>query len=249
MRFITKDAVASTNEEVKAYAEQGDLGPLWVRAVSQTSGRGRRGRIWASDAGNLYCTGLYPDNGDARHSALLSFVAALAVYDLVTTYVEASKVSLKWPNDVLIRGAKTSGILLESGCFNDQSWIAIGIGVNLMSHPKETEFPATHVAAHMSDAALSGPEPIMTGAAAAQAILAARFDHWRSAFIAEGFAPIRDAWLERANGVPGRVSVRLPSETFEGEALSLGHNGELQVRLANGTITDVHAGDVFFGQE
>lgn len=247
MRFITKDAVASTNEEAKDFAEQGDLGPLWIRATSQTAGRGRRGRAWASDAGNLYCTGLYPFEGEVREAALLSFVAALAVYDLVATYIDPVELSLKWPNDVLIERAKTSGILLETGHFGERMWVAIGIGVNLLSHPEETERAATHVMAHINPDDLIGPEPIMNGPNAAQAILAARFDHWFKVFKTSGFAPIREAWTDRASGIPGPVTVRLPSETFEGTAQTLGENGELQVRLEDGTIRLVHAGDVFFG--
>lgn len=247
MRFITKDVVASTNEEAKDYAEQGDLGPLWIRAVSQTAGRGRRGRAWTSDAGNLYCTGLYPFDGEVREAALLSFVAALSVYDLVATYIDPETITLKWPNDVLIEQGKTSGILLETGHHGEQMWVVIGIGVNLLSHPDDTERVATHVMAHIDPDDLIGPEPIMNGPDAAQAILAARFDHWFEIFKSSGFAPIRENWTERASGLPGPVTVRLPSETFTGTAQSLGENGELQVCVADGTIRSVHAGDVFFG--
>lgn len=249
MRFISLPTTASTNFEARKLAESSDFGPLWIRADEQTAGRGRRGREWVSPKGNLFCTGLYPHSGDARQAALLSFVAALAVYDLASAYVPQDLISLKWPNDVLIGGAKTSGILLENGHTSGHDWIAVGIGVNLVSHPPETDFPATHILAHISDADIEGPEPIMTGPEAALAILSARFGHWREIMLEDGFAPIRKVWTARASNIPGPVTVRLPNETFSGEGVGLGENGALQVHISDGILRDVHAGDVFFGSE
>ena len=246
MRFLSFAELGSTNQEARRLTGTGDLGPLWIRADVQTHGRGRSGRDWTSSKGNLFCTGLYPHFGGVQSAALLSFVAALAVYDLAMTYVPTADIGLKWPNDVLIEGKKTSGILLESGGIDQKKWIAVGVGVNLVSHPSETETVATHILDHISEHDLSGPEPIMTGPDAALAILAERFDHWRHIFITEGFMPIRKAWSKRAYNIPGPVRVRLPNETFHGKALGLGENGELQVRVQDGTIRDVHAGDVFF---
>lgn len=249
MRLISLDIVGSTNAVAREYANAGDLGPLWIKADQQTEGRGRRGRAWKSVKGNLYSTGLYPSTGDVRHTALLSFVAALAVYDLIETYSPNADIALKWPNDVLINGAKVSGILLESGSYKAKPWVAVGIGINLVSHPEGTEFPATHLLEHLDPEDLNGPEPIFTGVDAALAILASRFEHWQSVFHREGFGSIRQAWLERAYNLPGRVRVRLPKEEFEGDAIELGENGELQVRLGDGTIRNVHAGDVFFADQ
>ena len=242
MRFINFDSVVSTNLEALKFAEEGDKGPLWVSAVQQTGGRGRRGRPWVSKSGNLYCSGLYPHAGNAQSAALYSFVAVLAIADLVRTYLPESHVTLKWPNDVLIDGKKTSGVLLE----HSKGWIVAGIGVNLVSHPGNAEFPATHILEHIPEEALNKPEPLIPEPQAALAILAARFDVWRSILINDGFAPIKSAWEGLAQNVPGPLIVRLHNETFSGEATALGENGELQVRLKNGTIRNVHSGDVFF---
>ena len=177
----------------------------------------------------------------------MSFVAALALAETLERYVPKDLISLKWPNDVLLGGQKTSGILLESGQKHHQKWMVIGIGLNLTHHPEGTEFPATHMLAHISADDLSGPEPIMTGAEAVLAILSNRFDYWRHMLVSKGFEPIGQAWTARAHNLPGAVTVRLPQETFQGEALGLDTNGALRVRLENGTIRDIHAGDVFFG--
>ena len=178
----------------------------------------------------------------------LSFVASLAVFDLMKTFIEDDIVTLKWPNDVLIDGAKAAGILLENGHTKGQSWVMVGIGINLLSHPSGLDYPATSVLAHMRADSLTAAEPTMTGPQAALVILSQRFDHWFNLYTAHGFAPIREAWRARAPGVPGPVRVRLSKESFTGQAVDLGGEGELQVRLPNGTIRDVHAGDVFFGR-
>jgi len=248
LRFISLDTVDSTNAQAKRIAEQGDFGPLWIRADKQSAGRGRRGREWTSETGNLFCSGIYPYEGLPQHAAQMSFAAALAVADALAHYVPQQVISLKWPNDALLAGKKTAGILLESGQTHHQKWMVIGIGINLTHHPENTEYPATHVLEHISARDLSDPENVMTGGAqAVLAILAQRFDHWRHILSRKGFEPIGLAWTERAHNIPGPVTVRLPNEIFTGEALGLDANGALRVRLENGTIRDIHAGDVFFG--
>lgn len=246
LRFVSFAELGSTNEKARELASNGDLGPVWLRADIQTSGRGRRGREWTSSKGNLFCTGLYPHFGDLQAAAKLSFVAALAVFDVVETYAPRAVTALKWPNDVLIEGKKVSGILIESGTYEGKIWTAIGIGINLVSHPDDAETAATHILEHVSQGELEQAETIMTGPDATLAVLSARFDHWRYIFKTDGFEPIRQEWTARACHIPGPVRVRLAKESFQGEALGLGEKGELQVRLQDGTIRDVHAGDVFF---
>ena len=247
MRFISLDEVDSTNAQAKRLAEQGDFGPLWIRADKQSAGRGRRGREWTSETGNLFCSGLYPHDGTPQQAAQLSFVAALAVADTLAYYVPNDLISLKWPNDVLLNGKKTSGILLERGQTHHLGWCVIGIGVNLTHHPEETEFAATHLLDHIPEELLNRPEPIFTGPDAFLSSLAAMFSDYLVLFKEDGFEPIQRLWTERAHNIPGPVTVRLPNETFQGEALGLDSNGALRVKLSNGTIRDIHAGDVFFG--
>ncbi|MCE9651397.1 MAG: biotin--[acetyl-CoA-carboxylase] ligase [Parvibaculum sp.] len=235
--------IDSTNEEARRLGEAGEAGPVWITAEVQTAGRGRRGRAWASPSGNFMGTLFLRPQCSPRKAAELSFVAAVAVHDAVDGLLPPTlrpELKLKWPNDLLHGGRKLAGILLESSGIAgaELAWLAIGMGINLAQHPDNVEFPATSLAA------LGVP-----GVAPAQALerLAAAFDarlrQWRDV---RGFAAIREAWLARAAGLGGPITVRLADETFEGTFEGLAPDGALEVRLPSGTLRQVSAGDVFF---
>src|SRR5687768_12046750 len=112
IRFAELD---STNAEARRRAEDGEEGPVWLTAQRQTAGRGRRGRVWSTEPGNLAATVLFTSDAPPAKAAQLSFVAALAVCEVVRSYVGADRAKVKWPNDVLIGTDKVSGILVESG--------------------------------------------------------------------------------------------------------------------------------------
>jgi len=233
------DEIDSTNEEARRRATVGERGPLWILARRQTAGRGRRGREWDSPDGNLMTTLLIAPGVSALEAARLSFVAALAVHDLVKTYATRDPIRLKWPNDVLIAGKKVAGILLESSGQEGVDvvpWLAIGIGVNLIHAPAATPYPATFVGAH-------GPAP--TPAEALSVLAEAwetRFRVWR----VSGFAATREAWLEVAAGLGQPIDVRLPSETLHGRFETLMPDGALSLLLPTGARRAITAGEVFF---
>ncbi len=249
MRFLYQAEVSSTNDVVRGLAEDGERGPLWLRADSQSAGRGRRGRVWTSAKGNLFISGLFALTGDPLAGAQLGFAAALAIADTIKTYAPDANVTLKWPNDVLVDGAKISGILLETGGAQDR-WLIVGIGLNLTHHPLthgsgDTPYPATHLLAHIDEADLLGPEPVYTGVEAVMAVLSARFMHWRDLHSTHGFAPLRAKWLAQAQGMGERAQIRTGERTITARLVTLGENGELQIAHDNGTIEAVYAGDVF----
>src|SRR5512141_1498456 len=104
VRHIAFEMLGSTNAEALTLARAGERGPLWVSAASQTAGRGRRGRPWVSEPGNLYASLLLVDPAPAERAPQLSFVAALAVRDAIAraTPALAPRLTFKWPNDVLL---------------------------------------------------------------------------------------------------------------------------------------------------
>jgi BirA family biotin operon repressor/biotin-[acetyl-CoA-carboxylase] ligase len=234
------DTIDSTNEEARRLAQAGERGPLWITAGEQTAGRGRRGRSWVSPRGNLSATLLIDPGKPAGECAQLSFVAALAASDAVSALAPGSSVKVKWPNDVLAEGRKIAGILLESASSGGAApgWLVIGIGINLAAHPPDTEFPATSLPALGAMAPL--PEDGLLH-------LAAAFAKWYDIWRAEGFAPIRDAWLARAAGLGTRIRARLQNGELVGVFEGIDMSGALLLREAQDRVRTIAAGEVFFG--
>ena len=136
--LIIHDTLGSTNAEALARARAGERGPLWITAARQTAGRGRRGNVWTSEPGNLYASLLLTDAAPAAHLPELCFVVALAVRDAVGTAAPSlsPKLRLKWPNDLLLDGAKLAGILIEAESVGGKTATVAGIGINCAHHPR-----------------------------------------------------------------------------------------------------------------
>jgi BirA family biotin operon repressor/biotin-[acetyl-CoA-carboxylase] ligase len=238
---VVLDEIDSTNAEARRRAEAGEAGPVWLLGLRQTAGRGRRGRAWETGEGNLAATLLFTTDKPPAEAAQVSFVAALAVADLLAAYVPASLVSLKWPNDPLLGGLKVSGILVESGMRPTGGlWIAVGVGVNLARKPIDSERPATALPTYRD---APPPKPIE-----AIEVLATSFARWSDVWSRLGFPAIADAWTARAHGLGEPCVARLGTETLEGIAEGLDGDGALRLRLADGHVRRVTAGDVFFGE-
>ena len=169
----------------------------------------------------------------------MSFVAALAVFELAEAYVPRTLLSLKWPNDLLLGGAKVSGILIESGGAERGLWLAVGVGVNLVAHPPDTERPATNLSAHLHAEATQPRFDV------ALRQLAESFERWRAAWEGDGFEPVRRAWTERAAGLGRPATARMGQETLHGVAEALEGDGALRLRLPDGSRRRITAGDVF----
>ena len=237
---VVLDEIDSTNAEARRRAEAGEAGPVWLVGLRQTAGRGRRGRAWETGEGNLAATLLLRTDKPPAEAAQVSFVAALAVADMLACYVPASLVTLKWPNDPMLGGLKVSGILIESGASPlGGLWLAVGIGVNLARKPIDSERPATSIATNSALAPPTAPE-------AAQR-LAEAFERWSRVWASLGFPAIADAWTARAHGLGEPCVARLGHETVEGVAEGLDGDGALRLRLDDGRVRRITAGDVFFG--
>ncbi len=238
-RIVHFDDIDSTNAEARRLAEAHEAGPLWITAARQHAGRGRRGRSWETGEGNLAATYLFTTPRPPAEAAQVSFVAALAVADLADTYVDPALVKLKWPNDPMIAGRKTAGILVESGSLGPKGlWLAVGCGINLARAPTDSNRPVTAFADHMA-----GPAPSLREATVS---LAAAMERWRGVWEREGFAPIAAAWTARAFGLGQPCTANLTHESVRGVAEGLDLDGALRLRLENGGFRRITAGDVFF---
>ena len=231
------ETLTSTNAEALAVARRGGVKPLWVTAQQQTAGRGRRGREWISEPGNLYATLLLVDPARPEVAPELSFVAGLAVHDAIGACAPAlaERLALKWPNDVLCGGRKLAGILIESEIVDAKLSVAVGIGVNCTRHPAQTSFPATDLA---EAGANVSAERLFSALSRA---MTRRLDEWRRG----GFPSIRADWLERATGIGGEMLVRLPGRELSGRCEALDDKGRLLLRLADGAMETIAAGDIF----
>ena len=236
--LLAFDELDSTNEEAKRLARAGGCHGAVIWAKKQSAGRGRQGRNWVSDEGNLFVSVLLKPEKPLAELAELSFVAALAVQEAIAPMLSApDKLQTKWPNDILLDGKKISGILLESfRTENDKQWVVVGVGVNVDSFPTQTEFPATC----LKDA---GVELVSAKIILSRFIhhFIDRYDEWNS----KGFAGIRKNWLAHAFGLNQKLVARLPNENIEGIFEGIDVGGGLILTLDNGKKQTVNAGDVF----
>ena len=240
-RLVALDEVDSTNDEARRLAEAGAEEGTLVWGLSQRKGRGRRGRDWASPEGNLYLSLLLRPDCPPREAAQLSFVAAMALTGALTMVVAPhSQLDFKWPNDVLLNGAKVAGILLEASTTGPDTldWLIVGMGVNIASAPDGATYPATALRAEGCGAVTPGE--VLEG-------FARHFQTRVSRWVEDGFAPIRDEVMRYAKGVGEAITVELDGETIEGIFADIDESGALLVELVDGSLRTVHTGDVFFG--
>lgn len=253
-RLEAHGTVGSTNALALERALAGDQGKLWVVSKKQESGRGRRGRVWATPEGNLAATLLKIVDRDIHNAATLGFVAGLALADALDAVAPGARFSvgvdggsgpgvkrfeLKWPNDVLASGAKLAGILLESTLLaQGRLAVAIGIGVNVVAHPTDVPYPATSLAS-------------LGAGVDAETLFLALSDAWseneRIWAEGRGLAAIRKHWLARAAGLGSEVAVRVEGNVVRGVFETIDEDCRFVIRDANGETVKIAAGDVHFG--
>ena len=239
-RLIVRDEVASTMEEARRALGEGDPGRLWIVAKSQNAGRGRHGRHWGSPPGNLYASLLLVAPCEPALAPQLGFVAGLALHDAAAAVTGLSHpaLALKWPNDLLIGGAKTSGLLLEgenrAGRFN----VVIGIGVNVRLS-ESTRARIGQTAADLDTACGAAPDRnrLLAG-------LLIELDRVLEAFGRDGFAAVRDEWQRRHAQQDRRITLTLADgQRRSGRARGVAEDGALLVETPSG-MQRFHSGEI-----
>jgi BirA family transcriptional regulator, biotin operon repressor / biotin---[acetyl-CoA-carboxylase] ligase len=218
----TVPETGSTNDDVAALARDGAPEGLWLRADRQSGGKGRQGRAWQSPPGNLYASTFVRVDPKHPPPPSLALVAAVALHEAVSRHT--GRAQIKWPNDIIVNRAKLAGILLE----RQGDAVVIGFGVNLAHHPEDLDRPAASLGARVT------PEALLRR-------LAASFEIWLERWRTQGLAPVRAAWLAAAHP----IGTPLVSGGTEGTFDGLDETGALRLKLADGAIRVVHAGDVF----
>ncbi|WP_431305436.1 biotin--[acetyl-CoA-carboxylase] ligase [Sediminicoccus sp. BL-A-41-H5] len=230
-RLQIHDSLPSTQSLLTERAERGEAAGLAILARRQTAGRGRAGRAWNSQAGNLHISILIRPMASARDIAGYALLAAVALHDAARHHAPGRALTLKWPNDLMESGAKLAGILSEAA-LDERGGIAhliFGIGVNLAHAP---------VVEGRAVAALGAipPEDVA-------ATLLERLAHWLALREAGGFAPIRAAWMERGPERGSRMTLRHGDKPVTGSYEGLAEDGGLLLATAGGPMV-FHAGEV-----
>ncbi|GLK81237.1 biotin--[acetyl-CoA-carboxylase] ligase [Methylopila turkensis] len=237
------DTVGSTNAEAMGLAREG-RGPVWVVARAQTSGRGRRGRAWSTGRGNLAASFGVTLGVPPSTAATLGFVAGLALEQALRAVAPSlgqptTRPELKWPNDVVVDGAKLAGILLEADVSTPgRVNVVVGIGVNVASAPEGLPYPAASLRGRGDDATAEQLFVALTDA------FAAWFETWDEG---RGFAQVRKGWMARAAGLGSEVSVDLGGRVARGVFEKIDDEGRLVLRAPDGTSVAIAAGEVHFG--
>jgi BirA family transcriptional regulator, biotin operon repressor / biotin---[acetyl-CoA-carboxylase] ligase len=225
------DSLGSTNDEAMHLARGGAAHGTVVCAREQTSGRGRQARQWHSPAGNLYASIVLRLDFDPGRIAQLSFITALAVADAADALLPHHvRTELKWPNDVLIGGAKVAGILIE----HVEAAAIVGIGMNVVHAPSGTPYPVTTLVA--SGAGTADTAAVLRALLEA---LSSRVADWQ----VQGFATVRSAWLARAHAPGSCLRIAVGNCLVDGRFVDLASDGALVVDTGHGR-TRFLAGDV-----
>ncbi len=231
-RLAVFPTLASTADVLAERAMAGEPEGLAVMALRQTAGRGRAGREWASPEGNLYLSLLLRPATPVREAAQWSLLVGVALAEAAQAMAPDAALALKWPNDLLLDGAKCAGILVETALADDASlaWLAVGIGVNLAVAPAMPDRPTADFGG------VEAPEVF------AQRLLG-RLLHWRQVQATQGFGPVRAAWTGFGPAIGTPVSVRQGAALIKGAYAGLAEDGSLLLQMEN-TIRRITAGEV-----
>jgi BirA family transcriptional regulator, biotin operon repressor / biotin---[acetyl-CoA-carboxylase] ligase len=226
-------SIDSTNLEARRVFEAGERGPLFLLADEQTAGRGRLDRNWASLRGNCYSTLIFPLDAEIPVVPQIGFVVALAVADVVRKHIKCNP-QLKWPNDVLVKGAKIAGILCEV-LSTQPLTIAIGCGINVAHAPTGLSYPATCLAA---EGATTTRDEVFQSYRFA---IAHWLDIWKNG---QNFPAIRTAWTSLAIGIGETITMTSGTQRLTGTFETITEQGAVMLKPALGPPHILHAGDV-----
>lgn len=223
------DEVTSTNDIALKYSRNA-AGQFVISATRQTAGRGRRGRIWYSPKGNLFFSLGLPYA--VQQCGNLVLLCSLSLLETIKTLCLTADVQLKWPNDVLLNGAKISGMLLEKG---ERDFMVVGIGVNISQSPDNTQmlYPATSLA----DAGIQTE---------CNTFLSLFLQTLDKNIAMNDIAAVRKQWLQYAKGLNDNIIVHQEKGDIRGVFIGIDENANLLLNTEKG-IQKIMVGDVFYG--
>ncbi len=229
------EELGSTSDLCISRAKAGEAAGLVITADRQVAGRGSRGRKWQSPPGNINLSALLRPSQTSADSGIFSLLAGVAVAEALGQCLpRGADISLKWPNDVLIAGAKVAGILVDASS-NAQGidWLVIGIGININHAPDVPGRLTTTLHAHGGTADATTVGDILLQR------LAIRLD----TLAASGPAAISGAWLQLAHPVGTELNITSAHGAITGTFAGLSSAGELLLNR-DGRIDRISTGEV-----
>ncbi len=211
--ILRYDELNSTNTEAFRLLKRGCAKDKFVVVANrQSAGRGRNGKVWLSPRNNLYMSMIIQESTDMTYVSQLSFIAALAVGDLL------DEAKYKWPNDVLLNDKKVCGILLES---HNNGYILIGIGVNVNSAPDYATYLNKSYDFTVSELLSK---------------ILVNFNYWYERWLKNGFSEIRKKWLQKAWRLNSNLKIPLKGKVLTGRFVNLNHEGRLVLENKEGDL-------------
>ncbi|WP_297442627.1 biotin--[acetyl-CoA-carboxylase] ligase [Acidocella sp.] len=224
------EQLGSTSDHCIQAARNGEAEGLAVLALAQTSGRGSRGRAWEAPSGNLNLSVLLRPARPLAEAGMFPLLAGLAVHETLTGF-GLETATLKWPNDVLVGGAKLAGILIDAQPGPERfDWLVIGIGVNLLTAPEIPGRLTTSLARY--------------GIAVTPAAFTARLLPALSRWLAQPAEAITQAWSARAHAPGTALSVHTSLHNLTGRFAGLSRTGELLLAIDH-RIETISTGEIF----
>lgn len=234
--LVSLQSVDSTNRLALDLAVQAGANRTWVISEVQRAGRGRDGRDWVSPSGNLYASLLLVAPCATADTPKLGFVAGVALAETVRALLPGEDIRLKWPNDLVVGGAKLAGMLLEGRDIGGgRMAVAIGIGLNIAEAPALPDRPTTSLAALGSH---SDRREVLRDLSDRMA------ERLRVFAGGAGFFAIREAWNGLSLPRGTAMGVRMGGGLVEGRFGGIDGEGRLSLETAAGLV-QISAGDVF----
>jgi BirA family biotin operon repressor/biotin-[acetyl-CoA-carboxylase] ligase len=236
------NSVDSTNRTLARLADRGATEGTVVLAEAQTAGRGRHGSEWFSPEGaNLYVSVLFHPRIAPRELPRFGPIASLALAEAV--WLEGAPARIKWPNDVVVRGRKLGGVLVQAPVISGRlAYVILGIGVNLNVQPAElTTALGGNAEGAVSLHEVLGREVDRNVFAAA---LLNRLEKWHHTFLTRGPDAVRAAWLARDALHGRRLEARTEGAICEGWSRGIDSDGSLILEDDAGQSRHIFAGAV-----
>jgi BirA family biotin operon repressor/biotin-[acetyl-CoA-carboxylase] ligase len=237
--LIMFDEIDSTNLEARRLIESGIDNDFVIVSSKQTKGRGRKGKEWVSEEGNLYLSLILRPYGRSHTFCQLSFVTAIALYDSIASLAKEHNptidLRLKWPNDILVNQAKISGILLESVKHSYKEYIIIGVGLNVNVTPRGLNRETSSL------------EQVFNHKFDVNQILAlfmSNFHRYYKKWQMDGFDKLRKLWLSRAHKIGDIITISNDNLRISGAFKDINNQGAIRLKLAGGQISILHEGSI-----